>query len=136
VPGLRLFERMSAVCRKEDRQSLQSGERLLQSICDYVSRLLNSREGSTLLDPRFGMPDFIHSNAGFSPDDEPALRQQLVDFISRYEPRLQDVRVSFAPREAGRAALAFSITARLKGENEGVHLYSNVTPEGKIRVRL
>ncbi|MDR2165303.1 MAG: GPW/gp25 family protein, partial [Zoogloeaceae bacterium] len=80
---------MSAINRKEERQSLESEERLLQSICDYVSRLLNSRQGSTLLDPAFGMPDFIHSGAGFSPDDEPVLRREIVDFVSRYEPRLE-----------------------------------------------
>jgi type VI secretion system protein len=137
-PRLRLFERMSAIYRKEDRQSLESDERLLQSICAYVSRLLNSREGSTLIDPAFGMPDFIHSGAGVSPDDEPALRREIIDFIARYEPRLEDVRVTFAPRQEDHAALAFSIAARLKGDASGapVHLYSNVTPQGKVRVRL
>jgi predicted component of type VI protein secretion system len=84
------------------------------------------------------MPDFIHSGAGFSPDDEPVLRREIVDFVSRYEPRLEDVRVTFAPRQEGLATLAFSITARLRGDTSGVpvRLYSNVTPQGKVRVRL
>jgi type VI secretion system protein len=130
---------MAAIHRKEDRQSLESDERLLNSICAYVTRLLNSRVGGTLTDPGFGMPDFIHSGAGVSPDDEPALRREIAEFITRYEPRLEEVRVAFVPRqEEERATLAFSITARLKGDAAGlpVHLYSNVTPQGKIRVRL
>jgi type VI secretion system protein len=129
---------MSAIYRKEERHSMESEERLLQSICDYVSRLLNSREGSTPLDSNFGMPDFIHSGAGVSPDDEPALRREIADFVSRYEPRLEDVRVTFAPRQEGHVTLAFSITARLRGDVSGapVRFYSNVTPQGKVHVRL
>ncbi|MDR1890489.1 MAG: type VI secretion system baseplate subunit TssE [Zoogloeaceae bacterium] len=138
MPRLRLFERLSAAYRQEDRQALETDERLLQSICSYVSRLLNSRVGSTLIDTDFGMPDFIHSGAGVSQNDEPLLRREIIEFIAHYEPRLEDVQVTFAPHQEDHAALAFSIAARLKGDNSGVpvHLYSSVTPQGKVRVRL
>ncbi|MDR2675508.1 MAG: type VI secretion system baseplate subunit TssE [Opitutaceae bacterium] len=138
---LRLFERMTLMYRDPEhaRETLNSEEALLRSICDYVARLLNSREGSTLLDPKFGMPDFTHAGAGVSADDEPLLRSRIVEFIGRNEPRLTDVQVTFLPREETRMALSFSISGRLKGEGAQhvpVRLYSDVTQQGKIDVRL
>jgi type VI secretion system protein len=138
---LRLFERISLMNRDPERarETLQSEEVLLRSIRDYVARLLNSREGGTLLDPKFGMPDFTHAGAGFSADDEPLLRNRIVEFISRNEPRLTEIQVSFLPREETRMALSFSIAGRLKGEGAHrvpVRLYSDVTQQGKIDVRL
>jgi type VI secretion system protein len=138
---LRLFERMTLMNRDPERarETLQSEEALLRSICDYVARLLNSREGGTLQDPEFGMPDFTHAGAGFSADDEPRLRNRIVEFISRNEPRLTEVQVSFLPREETRMALSFSISGRLKGEGARhipVRLYSDVNQQGKIDVRL
>ena len=112
---------------------------LLASIRDYVVRLLNSREGSTLTDPGFGMPDFTHSGAGFSADDEPRLRQKIAEFIGRNEPRLSNVRVVFAPQEGNRTALTFSIEARLAGEagdKAAVRLHSSVSQQGKVDVHL
>jgi type VI secretion system lysozyme-like protein len=141
VARLRLFERMSLMNRDPERarEILQSDEALLRSVCDYVARLLNSREGSTLQDPEFGMPDFTHAGAGFSADDEPLLRNRIVEFISRNEPRLSEIQVAFLPREETRTVLSFSISGRLKREgNQGipVRLYSDVTQQGKIDVRL
>jgi type VI secretion system lysozyme-like protein len=140
---LRLFERLSLLGRNtagaDVREAMNSSDAILKSICDYVAKLLNSREGSTLLDPSFGMPDFTHAGAGFSADDEPLLRARIADFIGKKEPRLTDVQIIFAPREATRMALSFSITAALKGEDEeraAVRLYSDVTQQGKVDVRL
>jgi type VI secretion system protein len=147
VVRLRLFERLSLLGRNAERdapgadvrEAMNSSDAILKSICDHVGKLLNSREGSTLLDPSFGMPDFTHSGAGLSSDDEPLLRARIANFIGAKEPRLTDVQVVFAPREISHTALSFSITAALKGEDEeriAVRLYSDVTQQGKIDVRL
>ncbi|MDR0379218.1 MAG: type VI secretion system baseplate subunit TssE [Candidatus Accumulibacter sp.] len=138
---LRLFERMRLMNLDPDhaRKILHSEEALLRSICDYVARLLNSREGSTLMDPKFGMPDFTHAGSGFSSDDEPLLRSRIVEFICRDEPRLTDVQVAFLPRDETHMALSFSISGRLRGDSPHhvpVCLYSDVTQQGKIDVRL
>jgi type VI secretion system protein len=136
---LRLFERMSAAARQGASAPAQrEGDAVLRSIRDYVAKLLNSREGSTLLDPGFGMPDFTHAGIGFSSDDQPILRQRITDFINRNEPRLTNVQVVFAPSEETRTVLSFSILAQLRGEGETglVRLYSDVNPRGKVDVRL
>ncbi|MDR3300673.1 MAG: type VI secretion system baseplate subunit TssE [Candidatus Accumulibacter sp.] len=139
---LRLFERMSAAAKNKEGNAPPTGDALLQSICDYVAKLLNSREGSTLLDPTFGMPDFTHSGAVFSADDEPLLRQKIAQFIRANEPRLKNIQIAFVPREETHSALSFSISAQLRedrestGDDAAVHFYSDVSPQGKVDVRL
>jgi type VI secretion system lysozyme-like protein len=136
---LRLFERISAAARQSaSAPTMREGDAVLRSIRNYVAKLLNSREGGTLLDPDFGMPDFTHAGIGFSSEDQPMLRQRIADFISRNEPRLTNVRVIFASSEETRAVLSFSILAQLRGEGETglVCLYSDVDPRGKVDVRL
>ncbi|MDR1162659.1 MAG: type VI secretion system baseplate subunit TssE [Candidatus Accumulibacter sp.] len=142
---LRLFERMSAAVRQSAaaRQNgaaptPHTGDAVLRSIRDYVTKLLNSREGSTLLDPEFGMPDFTHAGIDAPGDDQPALRRKIAEFISRNEPRLTNVQVIFAPREEMRTVLSFSIQAQLQGEGKTsvVKLYSDVSQQGKVDVWL
>ncbi|MDR2162164.1 MAG: type VI secretion system baseplate subunit TssE [Desulfovibrio sp.] len=136
---LRLLERLSEARRTDERAHLAAADHLLQSICAYVTKLLNTRRGSTLLDPEFGVPDFTNAGAGFSKDDIPYLQQTVAAFITRYEPRLIDVRVMFAPVPEAHTVLTFAISARIRDEDANgipVLLYSNMTQEGKIDVRL
>ena len=60
----RLLERVSYWERGVDRSSQTQAETLVRSICNYLIRLLNTRQGSAPIDPLFGVPDLANVDGG------------------------------------------------------------------------
>lgn len=67
-----------------------------RSIKGHLWRLLNTRQGSVLIDPDYGVPDLT---LGSRAQDAQALLQLLETVIKRYERRLERVRLSVVPSE-------------------------------------
>jgi type VI secretion system lysozyme-like protein len=64
----------------------------LESVKRYLEKVLNTRRGSVLSDPQFGVPDFSSSPGDTNPNSE-LIGKILIHAIVRYEPRLQDAEI-------------------------------------------
>ena len=99
MQGLRLTERIKALQREyeknlrnrsnNDNEIYQRDlntdiEEILKSVLNYVSRILNTRRGSALIDPDFGIPDFTGNGNGISHDKIPEMEREIEKFITRY----------------------------------------------------
>ena len=137
MAGLRFLERLRQMQKDPERRLAASPEEVLQSVTDYVGKILNTRKGSTVLDADFGIPDFTSAGLAFSKEDMPQVEQEIGAFIERCEPRLQHVEVHFTPDSGAPLQMVFSLNAELRCAGEEifpVHLVTRVDPLGKVTV--
>ena len=137
MAGLRFLERLRILNREPDRRVAATAEEVLQSVTKYVSKILNTRQGSTVIDKNFGIPDFTSAGLSFTNDDMTSIEQELSAFIERCEPRLQHVEVHFSPDEGSNLQMVFNVKAELSFANDQiypVHLVTRVDPLGKVTV--
>lgn len=131
---LRFLERLRhAQIRGEERNSLDTGD-IIQSVTNHLSRMLNTRQGNTVLDQSFGMPDFSALGSSFSAQDLPRIEHELAAFISRCEPRLRHVRVRHAQDANQPLRLAFFLDAELMTDAQAIpiHWTTLVEPSGHV----
>lgn len=136
MQNIRLFERIE---QWEDRAHSRSGvtsKRCIDSVVEHLNKLLNVRQGSTLMDPEYGVPDFSDVRTSY-PDCLNDLQRAVSVAIERYEPRLRDVHVEFVEKDARSLKLIFRIEAMLNDEGEGrfVYLESAVDASGRMLFR-
>ncbi len=131
----RLLERIRSFERDPSRRGRADHGRLVDSVLAHLRHILNTRQGSTLIAPDYGVPDFLDFLQTY-PDSVREIERSIRTAIQTYEPRLLGVRVAFIPQEDDVLALRFQITARIAGEDGGsVHFETVVDTDGKIAVK-
>ena len=109
--------------------------RKVESVIQYLQKLLNSKQGTTLMDEAYGMPDFTDLTVLF-PDSVRDIERSISETMQRYEPRLSQVKVDFVFQDEESLSLRFQIHAILKtDENElAVTLESAIDTNGKMKI--
>ena len=137
MAGLRFLERLRRLNRDPELRVSEEPEDVLQSVIDYVGKILNTRQGSTVLDDAFGIPDFTSMGVNFTSEDMPRIEREIAAFVERCEPRLHHVRVHFTPDPGTPLQMLFDLNADLRfgdGSPLPVHLVTRVDPMGKVTV--
>ena len=131
----RLLERLSIIEKNPERRESQDTGRLVDSILNYLQRLLNTRQGSALIAEDFGMPDFTRLTDAFGSASAPEIERSFKQIIQKYEPRLMGVGVNFVPQSKDALSFSLKITARLVAdENIPVVFNTVIGADGKIGV--
>jgi type VI secretion system protein len=117
------------------RKQIHSGDHV-KSVVDHLKKLLNSRQGTTLMDTAFGMPDFTDLRATF-PDSVRDIERSIAQTIEHYEPRLKQVDVDFMDQDERNLTLFFQIRAILESDEAPFNIYleSTLDAGGKMVVR-
>ena len=109
---LSLFERL-----EKKRASVYSTNidhhSLVESVKSNLQQMLNVREGSVSSLPDYGMPDFNDLIYEF-PDAIYQLQVAIRRFLLRYEPRIEDVLVSYVPDSTQPLQLRYRVDVSLK----------------------
>ena len=103
------------------------------SILEHVQTLLNTRQGSSRLDPAYGIPDItdvLHS----LPGGMPVLRGMIEECIRRHEPRLTNIRVASLDKDETELYLRFEVQAKLAAGGS-MRFETEVSRAGRVRVR-
>lgn len=103
------------------------------SILEHVQALLNTRQGSSALDPNYGIPDItdvLHS----LPGGMPVLRATIEECIRRHEPRLSSARVTPLVTDEAGLHLRFEVQAKLSSGGS-IRFETEVSRAGRVRVR-
>lgn len=131
----RLFERVRDWSKTPGKYHRGRASDQIASVVDHLKKLLNSRQGSTLMDPEYGMPDFTDLRATF-PDSVRDIERSISRTIERFEPRLTNVKVDFMEQDE-RLTLYFQIRAMLTSDDMpmDIHLQSTLDAGGKMAVR-
>ncbi|MDR2075871.1 MAG: type VI secretion system baseplate subunit TssE [Desulfovibrio sp.] len=118
MQDMTLLERVYAL-EKEGKDNIArfSPDRLRRSIMRHLTAMLNTRRGNVPIAPDYGIADLTDLGSGFTKEGVSDLEAELARVILRYEPRLRDVRVTYAPRPDLPLAAVFRIDAICQTEN-------------------
>ena len=130
----RLLERVSYWERGVDRSSQTQAETLVRSICNYLIRLLNTRQGSAPIDPLFGVPDLANVTGGLSSGATADIEEELRRVISRYEPRLLKPRVTAVAQGTEVLSLSFSVSGMIDVDHQLIPLQLSTRLDGNGRL--
>jgi type VI secretion system protein len=132
----RLLDRIRQLNKNPSRRVSEDPKQMIRSIQEHLQRILNTRQGNTPIAEDYGVPDFTNFMGSYS-ESQRSLERSLRQTIQKYEPRLQNVRVGFFPREDDPLTISFQIEARLvlEGQKDPVLFESTVDSGGHIRVR-
>ena len=132
----RLLERIRRREREPWRRERQDPKQVVDSILAHLHHILNTRRGSVVIADDYGIPDFTEFLSHY-PDSLREFERAIRQTISRYEPRLGAVRVSFVPRDDDQFVVRFQISARLAVDSarEPVLFESILDSDGKISLK-
>jgi len=108
-------------------------EQLLHSVLGNLRRLFNARRGSLAHLPEYGLPDLSDVSPS-SPQKIEALRVAIREAVERFEPRLQNVRITREPGPADSAHLVFLLSAQM-GPNERVRFQTTIRSSEPVEIR-
>ncbi len=106
-----LFQRLGS----EGEPAFSTGsnqQALRESVKANLQQMLNVREGSVSALPDYGMPDFNDLVYEF-PDAIYQLQMAIKTFLLKYEPRLDDVLVSYVPDSSQPLQLKYRVSVHI-----------------------
>jgi type VI secretion system protein len=133
----RLLERIHNLEDKQAQSELKEQVKAVQSVIAYLQKILNTRQGSVLMDPEFGVPDLSSMASRFSTDAPETLddiTSSIVLAVEKYEPRLASPRVRFMEKKEFEISLFLELETELRTPrgNIPLTLKINITPEGRM----
>ena len=138
MEGTRLMERIRAMARDPDDRSNQDVETLQSSVLNHLARLLNTRQGSSIISRDYGVPDFSSLCTTPNTSNIHRIEEILSDVVRRYEPRLKNPVVRFAKDDKDSLKMNFKLSAELANVPDGentVYFQTVLTPNGRISIR-
>lgn len=110
---------------------------LEQAVIMHLSRMLNTRQGSSLTCPDYGLIEVSEMLHDF-PDAIGIVQRAIKNSIQQYEPRLKNVQVRHIKNEAmGTMFLEFEITGQLHypdGRRSGLRFSTSVDQSGNVKI--
>lgn len=133
---MRFFERLRALEANPDRRGRQNSDTVLNSIVWNLGKILNTRKGTVLLDPDFGLPDYTNFGASFSEETIGVLRRSMEKLVRRYEPRIQQLRIQPHQVLPDELELAFDIVGVVSLEDGTlpVNMKTYILCNGEVRI--
>lgn len=134
----RLLERISHWADGEERTSQTRVDILLHSVMNHLRRLLNTRQGSVLLDEQFGVPDFTNIAGGLSAGSNRQIEEAIRRMVLRYEPRIKSPKVTLAQSGSDVLSISFQLEGMLEVDQRDipVQLSTVVGASGKVSVSV
>jgi len=131
-----LFERLQNPDESGDYKLKINVNKAADSVLNHLRNMLNTRQGSVLTLPDYGLPDFNDIASNF-PDAIFELRRIIKQSIESYEPRLSRVKVDYSRDEDKPLSMRYEITAQLNlgDENASVWFETTLDSQGRVKVR-
>ena len=135
MPDERLLERIQRIETNPDERVERDLTRKINSIISHLQRMLNTRQGSVPIGDDYGIPDITSSHGEGLTEMTQRIERTLQQAITKYEPRLEKVRVKLLSQKDDVLSLRFKLEAVLTTENATpVVLETVVSSEGKVNV--
>ncbi|MDR1039580.1 MAG: type VI secretion system baseplate subunit TssE [Deltaproteobacteria bacterium] len=133
---LRLLERIRAASGAR-RLGRSKSDDLMESLEKYLSLILNTRQGSSMSAPDFGMPDFVSLMGRGDLDGIRELSRVLTEVVHEYEPRISEAEVVYSPGREESGVLEFSLSGSIEIENQkqSIFFQTSINPDGAVNVK-
>lgn len=134
----RLLDRLSYWEQGARRTNQPEQDILVASVTNYLIRILNTRQGTVLIDDNFGVPDFTNLGGGGLEQGSLAdISAEIARMITRYEPRLKDVRVLAEASNSSALSMTFGVVGNIVLDSVKVplRLGAELGSNGRFRIR-
>ena len=139
--GTRLLERIREMTSEQDqlkgKAKAKDKPSLESSVLAHLSKLLNTRQGSTIISPDFGVPDLAAMTTSPSAENVARIESILASVVERFEPRLTGVKVVFSPSDDDPLKISFSLQGTLAGQEADATVFFQtvLSPSGRISIQ-
>ena len=137
--GTRLLERIREMTSEQGQRKGKTRDKpsLESSVLAHLSKLLNTRQGSTIISPDFGVPDLAAMTTSPSAENVARIESILASVVERFEPRLTGVKVVFSPSDDDPLKMSFSLQGTLAGQDSdaAVFFQTVLSPSGRISIQ-
>jgi len=133
----RLLERIREVEKHPELRGNPDPEVVVASVMNHLRKILNTKQGTALIDDDFGVPDFTNLGSTFGQDTIPDIQHSIADVVRKYEPRLKGVGVTYIPQSDDVLQVAFKLEAVIQTESREVPVVFEtiIDPDGKVSVK-
>ncbi len=119
-------------------RSVYRGEDLESVVMEHLQKMLNTRAGSALTAPDYGIIELSEMVHEF-PDAHALMQRTIKNTVAKYEPRLKNVQVRLIEREDDRDAFMvyFEITAQLvypNGDRQPIRFSTSVDQSSNVQI--
>ena len=139
MSGTRLLERIREMTSEQDQLKGKGKDKpsLESSVLAHLSKLLNTRQGSTIISPDFGVPDLAAMTTSPSAENVARIESILASVVERFEPRLTGVKDAFSPSDDDPLKMSFSLQGTLAGQeaDAAVFFQTVLSPSGRISIQ-
>ncbi len=124
---------------QSDDRSFYRGEDLETAVADHLKQMLNTRAGSSLTAPDFGIVELSELLNDF-PEAMGVMQRAIKNTILKYEPRLKNVQVRPIPADDDESQMFvyFEISAQLvypNGDRQPVRFSTTVDESSNVSVK-
>jgi type VI secretion system protein len=132
--GASLFERL-LTAGAATRSTGIDQRAAMQSVLANLRDILSTRQGSSAAQPDLGLPPPNELRQNY-PASITELQRSIAETITRYEPRLREVKVTYIQIEGEQLTVNFQISAALVvgGQRQLVAFETCVDHAGKVKV--
>jgi type VI secretion system protein len=133
----RLLERLINLDHQNKSNTYKNEiQRLLQSVTTHLHKILNTRKGSVVCDPDYGMTDFSDLPGTFLSPETEEIQKSIGTVIEKYERRLKDVEVKFEKATDSDLTVGFKISGTIYhlGEVVPLHLKTQMSADSKFSI--
>ena len=135
----RLLARIANLGEDQTKRGRDETSILLDSVINYIQKILNTRQGSVPTDLEFGVPDYSSLSSRFSTEDHGSLAEiehAIKVAIQKYEPRLSAIKTHFIDKADYDITLTMIVEAQMKSPEGQVPIVLKVVikPNGNVEV--
>jgi len=109
---------------------------MIESVRDDVEKLLNTRQGTVLIDDGYGLDDFSFMFNSYMAPDINQINIALIKQCRQYEPRISNLQIKANMEDSKKSSLSFQMNAKIQFNNEDIPLnfVIELNDDGSIRV--
>jgi type VI secretion system protein len=135
----RLLERILHTAYPYLITGVASDTLLKQSIARHLTRLLNTRQGSVPIDPKYGLTDMNNIAGSLAMGTSEEICEEIIWQIRQYEPRLQNPVITSIKEENQIITLKFELSAQIARDDKQLSgdifsMYLRINSAGRIQI--
>ena len=107
-----------------------------QSVMDDLSKLYNTRRGTVIIDPKFGVPDYTSMMSNMNPTEIEKLMRAFILVTNQYEKRLKNLSIRQEFREEDKGLIRFKANCKINFNEQLYALIFDILLQGDGSVAL
>lgn len=132
---MRLLEKIISMDKNiHDEKIYNQTETLISSVTRHLKQILNTRRGTVLIDPEYGMPDFSDLPVDLASTKTDLMKERIKDVVEKYESRIKDVEITIEAKTDNSLSMHFGLNGTIIHENTEIpiNLMTTLGPDNKF----